>query len=151
MKKLSLNILLSSILLLSLGCSAQENIVLDPYQEDLAYAQNSNNKLDSDEITVSDAFNIYNQKTHTFIDVREQSEYDEVHMKNVKLIPLATLESQLSKLSKSDQYVTVCRSGRRSKAAALKMKEKGFKVVSMAGGMLDWESKGYPVERSRGR
>lgn len=150
MKKLSLNILLSSILLLSLGCSAQENIVLDPYQEDLAYAQAST-KLDSDEINVSDAFNIYNQKTHIFIDVREQEEYDEVRIKNVKLIPLATLENQLTKLSKTEQYVTVCRSGRRSKAAMQKMKEKGFKVVSMAGGMLDWEAKGYPVERSRGK
>jgi rhodanese-related sulfurtransferase len=151
MKKLSLNMFLSSILLLSLGCSAQENIVLDPYQEDLAYSQASSSKLDSDEITVSDAFNIYNKKTHIFIDVREQDEYDEVHMKNVKFIPLATLEGQLPKLSKTEQYVTVCRSGRRSKAAALKMKEKGFKVVSMAGGMLDWEAKGYPVERSRGK
>lgn len=152
MKNLYLKILLASISLVSFGCSNQETIIMpEQLDSELAYIQSVNTQLDAGEISVADTFKIYNEKTHIFIDVREQDEYDEVHIKNVKLIPLATLESQLSKLSKTDKYVVVCRSGRRSKAGMQKMKDKGFNAVSMAGGMLEWESKGYPVERTRGK
>ena len=62
---------------------------------------------------------------------------------------MGQIEAELPKLNKNDKYITVCRSGRRSREAMLKMKAKGFNVLSMAGGMLEWEAKGYPVDKAK--
>lgn len=79
-----------------------------------------------------------NQKINV-IDVREDEEVAEGMVPTAKHIPLGTIPEQIDQLSKDEEYVMICRSGRRSMNAAEFMKEKGFNnVKNMEGGMLNW-------------
>lgn len=85
------------------------------------------------------------------LDVREPSEYSEVHASNTKLIPLGQLGSRLQELSvhKDQPIIVMCRSGRRSARAVSMLQEAGFTQVSnMKGGMIAWEDAGLEVVRS---
>lgn len=102
-------------------------------------------KTTQKEISVKDAKKALNDKNIVFIDVREKYEYDESHIKGVNLIPLGNIKSGAMNLDKKKKYIAVCRSGKRSQMAAEEMKKLGLNVVSMSGGMNEWEAKGYPV------
>ncbi|MFC2947112.1 rhodanese-like domain-containing protein [Virgibacillus sediminis] len=77
----------------------------------------------------------------TVIDVREDEEVEQGMIEGAKHIPLGEIPESVSSLDKADNYVLVCRSGRRSMNAANYLKEHGFKVENMAGGMLEWKGK----------
>lgn len=98
-----------------------------------------------DEIAVADAF----QKREAgafMLDVRELEEWDEYHMPGATLIPLAELADRVGELPHGREIVVVCRSGNRSATGRDVLLEAGFtQVTSMAGGMKEWRSAGYPV------
>lgn len=97
------------------------------------------------EISVSDAAQMKTDGA-LMLDVREQSEWDEFHMPDARLIPLAQLESRLNDLPKDRDIVVVCRSGNRSAAGRDTLLQAGFtRVTSMAGGMNDWKASGLPT------
>jgi rhodanese-related sulfurtransferase len=49
-------------------------------------------------------------------------------------------------LDKTKTYAVYCRSGRRSADAVTKMSNEQFvSLVNLNGGILDWQSAGYPV------
>ncbi|MGL6025445.1 MAG: rhodanese-like domain-containing protein [Cetobacterium sp.] len=55
-------------------------------------------------------------------------------------MPLHELEERFSELEKNKTYITFCRSGVRSKAAALILLEKGIeKVYNSEDGILTWK------------
>ena len=116
-----------------------------------AYADNKSkselNQTNSIEISTQDAKKALIKKDHIFIDVREKWEYDNGHIKGIKLIPLSKIPTESLKLDKKAKYIAVCGVGVRSKKAAEKMKKLGLNVVSMAGGMNEWQEKGYPVKK----
>ena len=51
----------------------------------------------------------------------------------------------LAKLNKQKTYYVYCRSGRRSQAAAEKLKAEGFQVIDLKGGYLHWVEAGMPI------
>lgn len=53
------------------------------------------------------------------IDVREPDEYDLIHLKNSKLIPMNELVSRIAEIDWNKEVVFICRSGSRSKMMAL--------------------------------
>jgi rhodanese-related sulfurtransferase len=74
------------------------------------------------------------------LDVREQFEYDMVHL-NGKLIPLGQLESRLSEIEtwKEEEVIIHCRSGARSAEACRILMRHGFKnPVNVQGGINRW-------------
>lgn len=73
------------------------------------------------------------------IDVRELDEVESGRIPNVTHIPLGLLEFRMNELSKSEQYIVVCRSGARSGRATQFLTEQGFHATNMTGGMLAWE------------
>lgn len=75
------------------------------------------------------------------IDVRTRKEYDNGHIPQAKNIPLDEIGSY--KGNKDEKLYLICRSGRRSKKAAIELKVRGYNVTNVSGGMLDWEG---PVE-----
>lgn len=100
------------------------------------------------DLSTKEVYNLLNDKNYQFIDVREEFEYKESHIKGVKLIPLGTLQNSLNSLDKNGNYVMICRSGARSMKALGILKSNGFaNVYNMKGGMLDWESNNLPVEK----
>ncbi|WP_062514142.1 rhodanese-like domain-containing protein [Halobacillus sp. KGW1] len=73
------------------------------------------------------------------IDVREDEEVAEGMVPDAKHIRLGDIPQAIDGLSKNQEYVMICRSGRRSMNAAEFMQEKGFtNVKNMKGGMLEW-------------
>lgn len=72
------------------------------------------------------------------IDVREPSEFDGDlgHIPNAELVPLATIPAAARSWDRDTAMVVVCRSGRRSAAAARILMEQGFGcVLNLRGGM----------------
>ena len=73
------------------------------------------------------------------IDVREVDEVVAGKIPGAQHIPLGLMEFRMHELDKSKEYIMVCRSGGRSGRACQLLESHGFKVINMAGGMLDWE------------
>lgn len=97
------------------------------------------------EISVSAANELY-QTNAVFVDVREKSEWNEFHIPNTIHIPLGELEKRVGELSPDSSIVVVCRSGNRSQAGRDILLKAGFpQVSSMAGGVKEWQSAGYPI------
>lgn len=76
------------------------------------------------------------------LDVRTKEEYDGDlgHLPGSILIPVQEIEKRYHELDplKNKEIIVYCRSGRRSERAGKFLAEKGFKVYSMLGGMLEW-------------
>lgn len=75
------------------------------------------------------------------IDVREADEAASGKIPGATNIPLGLLEFCMHELDISKEYTIVCRSGGRSGRAAQFLEGKGFKVINMTGGMLEWDGK----------
>ena len=73
------------------------------------------------------------------LDVREDDEVATGMIPTAKHIPLGQVESRMSELEKSKEYIMVCRSGGRSGQAAQFLENQGFDVINMTGGMMSWE------------
>jgi len=77
------------------------------------------------------------------LDVREPSEWNQVHIPGATLIPLGQLASRVDELPKDQEIVVVCHSGNRSAQGRDILLSAGFdQVTSMAGGMTQWEAAG---------
>lgn len=115
-----------------------------------ALFQNQNQKQPvvnnlSAEISVAEAAQL-DPKDWFFLDVREPSEWAEVHIPYATLIPLGDLMARLSEIPKNQNIVVVCRSGNRSAVGRDLLLRSGFtSVTSMAGGMSTWQAQGHPV------
>lgn len=69
-----------------------------------------------------------------WIDVRLPSEFDYDHLPSALNLPLYEIREALSSLDKGQRYITYCRTGRRSSAAAFLMSQLGFNVYMLDGG-----------------
>jgi phage shock protein E len=78
------------------------------------------------------------------LDVREPSEWTEVHIPGATLIPLGELQQRVAEVPRDRDILVVCRSGNRSTQGRDILLAAGFeRVTSMAGGMNDWTAAGY--------
>lgn len=77
---------------------------------------------------------------YIIVDVRTQQEYDEGHIPKAVCIPNETIDREPpTLLSDKEQKIFVyCRSGRRSKEAAQKLADMGYKNIVEFGGIRDW-------------
>ena len=98
------------------------------------------------EINVDDAYQLVEDGAF-LLDVRTQGEWDEFHAPQATLIPLDELASRVSEIPSDQDIVVICRSGNRSQVGRDTLLDAGFtSVTSVAGGMNDWRSAGYPTE-----
>ena len=97
-------------------------------------------KAEYKKITSDEAKNIMLTEKPIVVDVRSLEEYDEGHIPNAISVPLETIENEAeTKLKNKDDLILVyCRSGRRSREAALRLIEKGYTNVIDFGGIQDW-------------
>lgn len=73
-------------------------------------------------------------------DTREQEEWDEGHIEGATLLPLSQLlAGNMPELPKDREIIFQCRSGQRSRDAAMLYKAKGYdNIKNMTGGYLAW-------------
>ena len=97
-------------------------------------------KAEYKKITSDEAKNIMLTEKPIVVDVRSLEEYNEGHIPNAISVPLETIENEAeTKLKNKDDLILVyCRSGRRSREAALRLIEKGYTNVIDFGGIQDW-------------
>ena len=86
------------------------------------------------------------ESDYIIVDAREQSEYDEGHIKGAIVIPYTEIEQKAEgMLPDKEQLILVyCRSGRRSKIAAQSLANMGYTNVKEFGGIIDWQ---YGIEK----
>jgi sulfur-carrier protein adenylyltransferase/sulfurtransferase len=103
-------------------------------------------KSEIDEVDASEARERLNGAT--FLDVREQDEWDEGHIPGAVHVPRGHLESRVERLApdRTGPVVLYCASGNRSAFAAKTLVELGYEnVASLSGGFADWKRNGFPV------
>lgn len=77
---------------------------------------------------------------YIIVDVRTQREYDEGHIPKAVCIPNESIDKEPPSLlpDKEQEIFVYCRSGRRSKEAAQKLADMGYKNIIEFGGIIDW-------------
>jgi rhodanese-related sulfurtransferase len=82
------------------------------------------------------------------VDVREQNEWDQVHIPGAILMPLSTFDSAKIPDAGGKHLVFHCKSGVRCGVAAQKAIAGGFqgRIARLQGGILGWLQSGYEVE-----
>ena len=82
------------------------------------------------------------------LDVREQVEYDIVHLEGARLIPLNTLPQHIDSLPSDQEIVVYCHHGQRSLYATAYLHQNGFHdVKNLAGGIDQWAAEVDPTLR----
>jgi hydroxyacylglutathione hydrolase len=77
------------------------------------------------------------------LDVRDQSEWEEGHIKGAIHIPYYFLEQRLQELDNTQPLALICASGQRSSIACSLLQKHGFsQLFNVVGGMDDWEEAG---------
>ncbi|OCA92199.1 rhodanese-like domain-containing protein [Pseudobacillus wudalianchiensis] len=79
-----------------------------------------------------------NREKLEIVDVREDEEVAGGKIPEAKHIVMGTIPEHLDQFDKDKEYIFVCRSGRRSENVCYYMRDQGFKVRNMTGGMLEW-------------
>ncbi|MDQ2651470.1 MAG: rhodanese-like domain-containing protein [Chloroflexota bacterium] len=111
--------------------------------------RNSGNAPEVDpklEVTVADVAANRNA-IEQLIDVRELDEWQEGRIAGGKLIPMSEFVARVEEIDPAQPIIVYCRSGGRSLVVAEALQNAGYDARSMAGGMLEWERAGHPVER----
>jgi rhodanese-related sulfurtransferase len=85
------------------------------------------------------------------IDVRQPHEHEAGRIAGTTLIELAELPGRASEIDRERPVVFYCRSGARSAMATEAFRGAGFDAHNMAGGLLEWQASGLPLEPADGR
>ena len=136
-RKIALLTMVGVISALGFSCSKTGN-----EKKDLTMSKEAKNgkKAEYKKITSDEAKKMMETQKVIVVDVRTLEEYNEGHIPNAISVPLETIENKAeAKLKNKDDLILVyCRSGRRSREAALKLIEKGYTNVIDFGGIKDW-------------
>ncbi len=85
---------------------------------------------------------------YVLVDVRQPDEYAQGHIPGAVLIPLGEVSERISELPVDKDVVLYCRSGKRSRAAALFIASRPYvagTLFNMTGGILAWNGQSQPA------
>lgn len=71
-----------------------------------------------------------------WIDVREPDEAKQGHLHGALFIPLSDIRKRMSELDKAVLYVCYCQNGRQSSTAAFLLRQRGYNVGVLRGGLM---------------
>ena len=80
------------------------------------------------------------------IDVRQPEEHEAGRIASDRLIELGSLAVEVDSIDRDRPVVFYCRSGSRSAMATEAFRGAGFDAHNMAGGLLDWQAAGLPLD-----
>jgi rhodanese-related sulfurtransferase len=84
------------------------------------------------------------------IDVREPYEHEAGRIAGDRLIELMQLSAQAETISREKPVIFYCRSGSRSAMATDAFRRAGFDAYNLAGGLIEWDAAGLPLEPADG-
>ncbi len=125
----------------------------NPYQRRLEEARTRVREVSTEEAKEA----LDQDEAAILVDVRESHEWAKGHIPGVLHVPLGMLQAQADPVSpganpaltagQETLVIAHCARGERSLLAADTLQALGYRnVVSMRGGFMDWERRGYPVE-----
>ena len=82
---------------------------------------------------------------YVVLDVREDDEWDLGHVEGAVHVSMAQLPERIGEIDPSARVACMCRSGNRSAKVTAWMLSRDFDVCNVTGGMIAWESRGFPV------
>lgn len=85
------------------------------------------------------------------LDVRESFEWKMGHIEGALHIPMGEIASRLDDIADDKSLVAVCRSGNRSAQVSQLLRDRGFKIENLDGGLKAWTKAGLPVVSPKGR
>ena len=80
------------------------------------------------------------------VDVRQPEEHEAGRIAGGRLVELNRLASEVESIDRDRPVVFYCRSGSRSAMATQAFRDAGFDAYNMAGGMLEWNAAGLPID-----
>jgi rhodanese-related sulfurtransferase len=104
------------------------------------------------EVSVEETRAALKGRTARVIDVREDCEWDEAHIKGAKHLGKGIIERDIEKFApnKSSELILYCGGGFRAALAADSLQRMGYtNVRSMAGGWRAWNEAGGPIEEKK--
>ncbi len=101
-------------------------------------------------ITHHQATRLLNSGAAVLVDLRDAKEFKAGHIIDAINIPYANLASKLDALEKhkSKQVIVVDKMGQHAGSAGKILRDKGFQVVRMQGGMMEWTQQNLPVVKA---
>ncbi len=84
------------------------------------------------------------------IDVRQTHEHEAGRIAGGRLVELAELPARVDTVDRDRPVVFYCRSGARSAMATQAFRAAGFDAHNMAGGLLEWDAAGLPLDPADG-
>jgi rhodanese-related sulfurtransferase len=91
------------------------------------------------------------QKDFILLDARELREYEVSHIEGAKFVGYDNYDLSLLKdIPKDKKVIVYCSVGYRSEKIAEKVKEKGFEVANLYGGIFEWKNQGEEVINHEG-
>lgn len=102
------------------------------------------------QLMAMDAVRLMNNDETVVIDVRENQEFTDSHIKGARHIPMGKIKDRLNELEKykDKPVLAYCRSGSRSNYVCRVLKKQGFTQVSnLSGGIIGWQSANLPLTR----
>ena len=91
---------------------------------------------------------LFDDKSITWIDVREPAEWQQVRIPGATLVPLNRLLVSPRQYLQGDRVVFYCAQGIRSAVACEVAASIGMEqIYNLEGGIQDWIAQGYPVEK----
>jgi molybdopterin/thiamine biosynthesis adenylyltransferase/rhodanese-related sulfurtransferase len=101
------------------------------------------------EVDVETARELADRDGVALVDVREPAEWSDGYIPGAARVPRGSLEERIGAVApdRSQPIALYCASGKRSALAARTLEELGYTdVVSVAGGIIEWKARGFPVE-----
>jgi rhodanese-related sulfurtransferase len=80
------------------------------------------------------------------VDVRQPEEHEAGRIAGDRLIELASLAAEVDSIDRDRPVVFYCRTGSRSAMATEAFRGAGFDAHNLAGGLLDWQAAGLPLD-----
>lgn len=93
---------------------------------------------------------LVNDHAAVLLDVRESKDFKKGHIVDSINIPFAVLANRSDELDKFKEktVVVIDKMGQHAGASGKILKEKGFSVNRLQGGIMEWESQNLPVIKS---
>lgn len=88
-----------------------------------------------------------NKENIELIDVREDEEVEAGMIPEARHIRMNDIPDNLDEIDKDKEIIFICRSGGRSSNVCAYLQDKGYNVVNMTGGMLEYKGETKPKSK----
>lgn len=101
-------------------------------------------------VSYNEATRRLNSDSAVVVDVREQGEFRAGHITGAVNIPYAQIRDKVVELEKfkSKQIIVVDKMGQHAGSAGKTLREKGFDVVRLQGGITEWTHQNLPLVKT---